>query len=241
MPSVLRRLRSGHNRVKLRINFVLRTELDESLNPSGFLYGEIVQLGNYETVKNFRQRLKARATYVLGDKCQVCGYDRCQAALEFHHLNPEEKELNFGGNTNRSWIATREELKKCILLCANCHREVHNGVIDNSTLISSFNEERAKEIDSEIYPIKYYCIDCGVQVKRGVKRCPTCATLANRKVKVRPSREELKGMIRKIPFEQIGKKYDVAGNTIKKWCDDYNLPRLKSIINSLSDEEWNKI
>lgn len=48
-------------------------------------------------------------------------------------------------------------------------------------------------------------------------------------------------MIRKIPFEQIGKKYGVAGNTIKKWCDDYNLPRLKSIINSLSDKEWDKI
>jgi len=52
--------------------------------------------------------------------------------LEFHHLNPEEKEINFGSNTNLGWGAVKEELKKCILVCANCHREIHYGIIDNS-------------------------------------------------------------------------------------------------------------
>lgn len=84
-------------------------------------------------------------------------------------------------------------------------------------------------------------MDCGVQVKYGIKRCSACATLANRKVKKRPSREELKKMIRDTSFEQIGRKYGVTGNTIKKWCDDYNLPRLKSVINALSNENWDKI
>lgn len=48
-------------------------------------------------------------------------------------------------------------------------------------------------------------------------------------------------MIRDTSFEQIGRKYGVTGNTIKKWCDDYNLPRLKSVINALSNENWDKI
>lgn len=81
---------------------------------------------SYENVKNFRSRLKERATYVLGGKCQICGYDKCIQALDFHHVNPEEKTADFNANANRSWQTTREEIKKCILLCANCHRETHN-------------------------------------------------------------------------------------------------------------------
>ncbi len=102
---------------------------------------------SYENVKNFRSRLKERATYVLGGKCQNCGYDKCIQALEFHHINPEEKEFSFGTNTNRSWEATREELKKCILLCANCHREAHAGVISRERLLRlTFTKEEARMI-----------------------------------------------------------------------------------------------
>ena len=55
---------------------------------------------SYENVKNFRARLKERAVYVMGEKCQCCGYNRCIQALEFHHINPEEKEFSFGNNTS---------------------------------------------------------------------------------------------------------------------------------------------
>lgn len=56
-----------------------------------------------------------------------------------------------------------------------------------------------------------------------------------------PSRDVLKTKIRTMSFIQIGKQYDVTDNSVRKWCDSYNLPRLKSIINSYSDEEWEKI
>ena len=109
---------------------------------------------SYQNVKDYRQRLKERATYVMGEKCQYCGYNRCITALEFHHLDPNQKDFSFGSNTNRSWENTKEELKKCILVCANCHREIHNGLIDNLSLSSSFDVEKAKEIDALVEAVK---------------------------------------------------------------------------------------
>ena len=95
---------------------------------------------SYENVKSYRLRLKQRAVYVLGGKCQCCGYDKCIQALDFHHVNPEEKEYNFNENANRSWDHTKEEIKKCLLVCANCHREIHAGFIDSTKLVSSYDE-----------------------------------------------------------------------------------------------------
>ena len=63
-----------------------------------------------------------------GGKCQLCGYSRCPEALEFHHLKNGEKDFGISDRGyTRSWKTIREELDKCILLCANCHREVHSG------------------------------------------------------------------------------------------------------------------
>ena len=61
-----------------------------------------------------------------GSKCMVCGYNRCIEALEFHHNNSTEKDFSISekGYT-RSWAKVKEELDKCMLLCANCHREIH--------------------------------------------------------------------------------------------------------------------
>lgn len=199
---------------------------------------------SYKNVKDFRQRLKDRAVYVMGSKCMCCGYDRCIQALEFHHLNPEEKDFSFGSNTNRSWASTRNELQKCILVCANCHREIHYGLIDNSTLISSFDEEKAKEIDALIEDTKtrkvWYCKECGVEVSSGNDCCPKCA---HKKMRVvdRPAREELKKLIRTTPFTQIGKMFNVSDNAIRKWCKAENLPSKASEIKTYTEEEWEVI
>lgn len=56
-----------------------------------------------------------------------------------------------------------------------------------------------------------------------------------------PSREVLKTQIRTMSFIAVGKEYHVTDNSVRKWCDVYNLPRLKSIIDQYSDEEWELI
>ncbi len=80
---------------------------------------------NYEGVKNRRQQLKEMGVEYLGGKCIKCGYNKCIAALEFHHRNPSEKEFNISRYQNLSWMKILTELDKCDLLCSNCHRELH--------------------------------------------------------------------------------------------------------------------
>lgn len=77
-----------------------------------------------------RKSLKIQAIEYKGGKCEVCGYNKCVEALEFHHKNPDEKEFGISrkGNT-RSWEKIKTEIDKCVLLCSNCHREVHAGLI----------------------------------------------------------------------------------------------------------------
>lgn len=74
-----------------------------------------------------RQTLKRMAIEHMGGRCQLCGYDRCVQALHFHHLEPHEKEFTFA-NYSRSWERLRVEIEKCVLLCGNCHTEVHAGI-----------------------------------------------------------------------------------------------------------------
>jgi DNA replicative helicase MCM subunit Mcm2 (Cdc46/Mcm family) len=84
-----------------------------------------------------RKKLKKMAIEYKGGKCIFCGYNKCNDALDFHHLDSNKKEfgLSVRGLT-RSWEKIKEELDKCILVCANCHRELHakNSQLSKETL-----------------------------------------------------------------------------------------------------------
>lgn len=78
-----------------------------------------------------RQRnLKQVCIDYKGGECQECGYNKCNAALEFHHLDPNEKDFNISELKKTNFNEQiKSELDKCALLCSNCHREVHAGLI----------------------------------------------------------------------------------------------------------------
>lgn len=71
---------------------------------------------------------KRKAVIYLGGKCICCGYDKCDAALDFHHINPEEKEEKAAVIIRRPWSLALVELDKCALVCCRCHREIHAGI-----------------------------------------------------------------------------------------------------------------
>ncbi|MBI3601861.1 MAG: hypothetical protein HY209_03105 [Candidatus Omnitrophica bacterium] len=76
-----------------------------------------------------RKKIRAMAVAHKGGKCVRCGYDRCIDVLEFHHLDPAQKDFNISSKGyTRSWARVKEELGKCIMVCANCHRELHAKV-----------------------------------------------------------------------------------------------------------------
>jgi hypothetical protein len=60
-----------------------------------------------------------------GGKCVKCGYDKCVDALEFHHVDPTVKEFHLGEARGRNIKTLKKELEKCILVCRNCHTEIH--------------------------------------------------------------------------------------------------------------------
>ena len=76
-----------------------------------------------------RKQIREMAIEYKGTKCSICGYDNCIQALDFHHIKDDEKDFGISAKGyTRSWDSVRKELDKCILLCANCHREVHEGI-----------------------------------------------------------------------------------------------------------------
>jgi len=83
-----------------------------------------------DRVQQWRRRKKEQLVQEAGGACSICGYDRYLGALQFHHLRPEEKEFALGERGCTRGIARlREEARKCVLLCSNCHAEVEAGIV----------------------------------------------------------------------------------------------------------------
>ena len=82
-----------------------------------------------KAVAKRRRKIKELSIVYKGGKCQVCGYFKYQGALDLHHLDPLTKEFGIGDKGyTRSWEKVKRELDKCVLVCANCHREIEAGI-----------------------------------------------------------------------------------------------------------------
>jgi len=86
-----------------------------------------------KAVAKRRKAIKYKAIAYLGGKCCFCGYNRCLSALDFHHIDESLKSFGLSQRgLTRSWERTKQELEKCVLVCANCHREIHAGLLQLS-------------------------------------------------------------------------------------------------------------
>jgi hypothetical protein len=79
---------------------------------------EVIKLSTHHDTKK-------KMLLYKGNECCICGYNKCDAALHFHHTDPSEKEFNLSEMYHKSWYEVEQELDKCILVCANCHAELH--------------------------------------------------------------------------------------------------------------------
>jgi hypothetical protein len=80
--------------------------------------------GRVDDVKR-KVKNRLRAIEILGGKCVKCRYNKCTGALDFHHKDPMEKDSAIKKIWCRKWETIETEIMKCVLLCANCHREHH--------------------------------------------------------------------------------------------------------------------
>ena len=81
-----------------------------------------------QAVTKRRRKLKQLIVEYKGGKCIICGYNRSAWAFDLHHVDGSLKEfgLSVRGLTH-SWEKLKQEADKCVLVCANCHREIHAG------------------------------------------------------------------------------------------------------------------
>ena len=82
-----------------------------------------------ESVIEWRKRTKQKLIDYKGGECEICGYRKCNRSLQFHHLNPNQKDFSISGKS-LSFEKLKIEVDKCILVCSNCHCEIHDGLIE---------------------------------------------------------------------------------------------------------------
>lgn len=103
------------------------------LTPENMLFRDRLHLKPRSECKNCfcqiqkeqQQKRKEKLVLLKGGGCSICGYSKFLGALEFHHLDPKQKEFRIA--KIYSWAKTFTELDKCILVCSNCHKEIHYG------------------------------------------------------------------------------------------------------------------
>jgi hypothetical protein len=172
---------------------------------------------NSKAVMKSQRRKKLFAIEQFGGKCQLCGYDKCIDALHFHHVDPSTKEASPSYVIMRkTWAIAYEELKKCVLVCANCHAEIHHQRRDVTFLHEAaqvFNKvcERCESVFETRKAAQKYC---------GV----TCQGISRRRVQKEPTKSELKKLIDdKTPWVKIGEIYGVSDNAMRKWARKFEL------------------
>lgn len=203
----------------------------------------INKMGTKE-VSDFRRRRKENLIRVCGNSCAICGYHKSKSALEFHHIDASKKNYGIAANgTCHSLEKDLNEVKKCILVCANCHREIHDGDYTQEKLyeMQIFDNDYAHSLKEAKEKKFYFCQNCGKELsQQGITGlCNTC--FQQYRKQGRPDRETLKQLIRTKPFTHIGNMFGVSDNAIRKWCKAENLPSKKSDILVYSDEQWTKI
>ena len=175
-----------------------------------------------QDVVNFRRRIKIALVEAFGARCQKCGETFPYFVYDFHHLDPATKSFGLGNaSTTRARSAYADEAKKCIMVCANCHRVIEYEELDISEISCAFDEE------------KYY-----MTLENLANENKEKVNDAKRNASTKPSREELKMLIRNAPFAQIANKYSVSDASIRRWCKNYNLPSRVADIKEISDDNW---
>lgn len=141
---------------------------------------------NSKRVSNWRHRTKERLVHAAGGKCCICEYSRCMDALEFHHLDKNTKEVTISSvlKIPRKLAYIINEVKKCTLLCSNCHKEVHKGITQLPKNIVGINADELKGYVPKSKEEKQNrCPICGNKKLTTRKTCSIiCAGKKNRKV-----------------------------------------------------------
>lgn len=190
-------------------------------------------LNNEIQIASYRLKNKLINEGIKEMKCESCGLEYWKGVvipLELHHID--------GNHFNNN-------LDNLKLLCPNCHALTDNYRGRGTKSYKSKRNKKNREYKNHLHQNvvkENHCIDCGKAISDKAKRCKSCASkMQRKKCENRPSRRELKYLIRNNPILQIAKNYDVSDNAIRKWCKQYDLPYKSREIKRYTDNEWEEI
>lgn len=177
-------------------------------------------------VRNWRQRTKQNALIYKGGKCIVCSYNRTVRSIHFHHVDPTKKQHRIGCGITRSWEKIKLELDKCVVLCSNCHGEVHDGLLD---LTPHLHKNPSPKEGDEFLALHgrgpqqstikkiFKCKDCSVLIQTRSIRCRSCASKAKQNTKILwPPIEELQQEVQKTSRRKVSRRLGVSDTAVKK-------------------------
>lgn len=172
---------------------------------------------NSEKVKKWRANNKKRIIEAFGNCCGICGYNRCPDALEFHHLDPSQKEFTLGSvrATPKNWDSLVIELRKCVMLCSNCHREHHYGIQPDLSNCLRFDETFADYKETNRLAKMHECELCGTLSNNKTYCSVECSSKVREKISW-PSIEELTKLIWEKPTTHIAKDLGVSDKAVEK-------------------------
>lgn len=171
-----------------------------------------------EAVKRWRRNAKRRLIRAFGHKCGICGYNKCDEVMEFHHLDPSKKETHWGQirGSIQSWDKIVIEMRKCVMVCSNCHKEVHAGAATVPSDIVRLNEDLVdykqyeKENDFEACPV------CGTEKLKSNKTC-SLACAAKRRLRVDWTDIDIESLLLQHgTYSAVGDLLGVTGAAVKR-------------------------
>lgn len=177
---------------------------------------------NYQSQQKRGIQRKVELIKLKNYKCNRCGYNKNIAALDFHHIDPTTKiiPLDIRTLSTTSYEDILKEADKCILLCSNCHRELHHN--DDKYLLENYDLTVKLDLSSKKIKSLNVCTQCNNIIcnrnKSGL--CISCSKSKpkyNLRKTGRPSKEILLEELKIHTYKELSKKYNVNPKTITKW------------------------
>jgi hypothetical protein len=179
-----------------------------------------------KNVINWRRRTKERMVAAFDKKCCICGKTYPQECFEFHHLDPSEKSFGLGTIRSNciSWEKIVTELRKCVMVCANCHRLVEYGYVQMPSDPYRFNEKYTDY--KKNFPNQQLKTDncrCGRKKPVSQKYCSRDCYNIYRRHTNWPTKYELRDLLKEHSLKKIGQLYGVSASAVNKWKKYYGL------------------
>ena len=185
-----------------------------------YLYQNSSMKNPNDYIKQKERALKRKLELIRlkGSKCSKCGYEKNISALDFHHIDASQKEFSLDARnlSNKHLDKLKREIEKCVLLCANCHRETHYPQFEKDNLQKLLDECHSNNVSVEQNKHqKSICPHCKNEFK-SIKGKIYCSKQCRINAKNYPTKNECLEKYNELKsWEKVAQYYNLTRKIIK--------------------------